>query len=143
MISLLLVWFTSWEIVDIVVGLGIAVFILYSAYELISDGVLMLLDRAVDDEIVQQIVNLINNDQTITSYHFLKTRLSALDIFVDVHLVFDRQISLLEAHKCSDNIELQITQIDDKYNWTITVHLDPYDDSIEHEEEIRQKQQTT
>ncbi len=133
MVSLLLVWITNIELIDIVVGIGIAIFIIYSAYELISDGVLMLLDRAVDDEIVKKIVSLIENDKTITSYHFLKTRLSALDIFVDVHLVFDTQISLLEAHKCSDNIELLIEQIDDKYNWTISAHLDPYDDSIEHD----------
>ncbi len=132
MVSLLLVWITNIELIDIVVGIGIAIFIIYSAYELIADGVLMLLDRAVDDDIVKQIIKIIDDDKTITSYHFLKTRLSALDIFVDVHLVFNREISLLEAHKCNDNIELRIEQIDDKYNWTITAHLDPYDDSIEH-----------
>jgi ferrous-iron efflux pump FieF len=50
--SLLLVTFTGYEIIDVFVGGGIALYIIYSAYELIHDGVLVLLDRAVDSELV-------------------------------------------------------------------------------------------
>ena len=36
----------------------------------------------------------------------------------------------MDAHKASDRIEDNITNIDKDLNWIINVHLDPYDDSI-------------
>ena len=34
-------YFTGYEIIDILVGAGIALYIIYSAYELIHDGILV------------------------------------------------------------------------------------------------------
>ena len=48
-------------------------------------------------------------------------------------------ISLLEAHRISDSIEDKIRELDKESNWSITVHLDPYDDSIINEEETGAK----
>ncbi len=130
LISLCLVWFTGIELIDVFVGGGVAIFIIYSAYELIEDGVLMLLDRAVDDDKIETIKQIINEEEIVNDYHFLKTRQSGNDIFVDVHLVFDCVISLMNAHRASDNIEDKISTIDPDVNWIINIHLDPYDDSI-------------
>lgn len=57
-ISLILVNFTGIELIDVIVGGGISLFIIYSAYELIQDGILVLLDRAVDEEIVEKIIEI-------------------------------------------------------------------------------------
>jgi divalent metal cation (Fe/Co/Zn/Cd) transporter len=64
----------------------------------------------------------------------LKTRQAGSDIFVDVHLVFDCVISLMDAHRITDKIEEQIMQIDEKSNWIINVHMDPYDDLLINED---------
>jgi cation diffusion facilitator family transporter len=130
LISLVLVYFTKIELIDVIVGASIAIFIIYSAYELIENGVLMLLDGAVDNDKIDTIKQIINDEQTVNNYHFLKTRQAGNDIFVDVHLVFNCVISLMDAHKASDRIEDNITNIDKDLNWVINVHLDPYDDSI-------------
>ncbi|AXX92742.1 cation-efflux pump [Malaciobacter molluscorum LMG 25693] len=127
--SLILVKLTNYEIIDVIVGASIAIFIIYSAYSLISDGVLILLDRAVEEEIVNKIKNIINSNEKITTYHLLKTREAANETFVDVHLVFDYEISLINAHKISDKIEDKIRNIDKTKDWVINIHLDPYDDS--------------
>jgi len=37
---------------------------------------------------------------------------------------------LLEAHDIGDIIEEEIPKIDQKCEWNITLHLDPYDDSV-------------
>ncbi len=139
LISLCLVWFTSIELIDVFVGGGIAIFIIYSAYELIEDGVLMLLDRAVDDEKIETIKQIINEEEIVNDYHFLKTRQAGNDIFVEVHLVFDCVVSLMNAHRASDNIEDKISTIDPDVNWVINIHLDPYDDSILHNEGCKAK----
>ncbi|MFY9075532.1 cation diffusion facilitator family transporter [Malaciobacter mytili] len=128
LISLVLVNLTGYEIVDIIVGGFIALFIIYSAYELIRDGILILLDRAVDDEIVLKIEKIINSNERINTYHLLKTREAANQTFVEVHLVFDCLITLMEAHKVSDKIENEIKKLDEKRDWVINIHMDPYDD---------------
>jgi cation diffusion facilitator family transporter len=129
LVSLVLVNLTGYEIVDAIVGGCIALFIIYSAFELIKDGVLILLDRAVDDEIVKSIENIIRSTQQVNTYHLLKTREAGNQTFVEVHLVFDCLITLMDAHRTSDKIEEQIKKLDEKRDWLINIHMDPYDDS--------------
>jgi ferrous-iron efflux pump FieF len=126
--SLLLVTFTGYEIIDVFVGGGIAIYIIYSAYELIHDGILVLLDRAVDAQLVSKIEEIIKENNKVNAYHLLKTREAANQTFVEVHLVFDCIITLMEAHKASDSIENKIKRLDKKRDWIINIHMDPYDD---------------
>jgi cation diffusion facilitator family transporter len=128
LISLVLVNFTGFEIIDVIVGGGISLFIIYSAYELIQEGVLVLLDRAVDEEIVEKIVDIIKAEERVNTHHMLKTREAGHQTFVEVHLVFDCIITLMEAHRISDRIEARIKKIDKKRDWIINIHMDPYDD---------------
>jgi len=134
LISLVLVNFTGLEIIDVIVGGGIAIYIIYSAYELIHDGVLVLLDRAVDKEIVDEIKKIIKQSDRINTYHLLKTREAGHQTFVEVHLVFDCLITLMEAHKITDSIENKIKKLDNTREWIINIHMDPYDDFIMNEE---------
>ena len=128
LISLILVNFTGYEIIDVIVGGAIALFIIYSAYELIHDGILVLLDRAVEDEIVLGIEKIIRNNDRVNTYHLLKTREAGHQTFVEVHLVFDCIITLMDAHRASDDIERRIKKLDEKRDWVINIHMDPYDD---------------
>ncbi len=135
LLALVLIHFTGIQVIDSIFGGAIAIYIIYSAYEIIKDGVLMLLDVALDQEIVEKIKDIIISTNGITDYHFLKTRRSGKTNFVDVHLVMTPDISLLEAHRISDSIEDKIKELDKESIWSITAHLDPYDDSIINEEE--------
>ena len=126
--SLVLVHLTGYEIVDVIVGGGIALYIIYSSYELIRDGILVLLDRAVDENLVIEIEKIIKENNKVNAYHLLKTREAANQTFVEVHLVFDCIITLMEAHRASDSIENKIKKLDKKRDWIINIHMDPYDD---------------
>lgn len=128
LISLLLVTFTGYELIDVIVGGGIALYIIYSAYSLIHEGILVLLDRAVDEELVAKIEEIIKQNDKVNTYHLLKTREAANQTFVEVHLVFNCLITLMEAHKASDSIENRIKKLDEKRDWIINIHMDPYDD---------------
>ncbi|MBD3830190.1 MAG: cation transporter [Arcobacter sp.] len=128
LISLLLVTFTGYEIIDVFVGGGIAIYIIYSAYELIHEGVLVLLDRAVDENLVEKIEEIIKANDKVNTYHLLKTREASNQTFVEVHLVFDCLITLMDAHRASDSIENKIKKLDEKREWIINIHMDPYDD---------------
>ncbi|WP_172802478.1 cation diffusion facilitator family transporter [Poseidonibacter parvus] len=126
--SLVLVHLTGYEIIDVLVGSGIALYIIYSSYELIHDGVLVLLDRAVEHDIVEKIEDIIKSKEKVNTHHLLKTREAGHQTFVEVHLVFDCIITLMDAHRVSDKIEQEIEDLDKNRDWIINIHMDPYDD---------------
>jgi ferrous-iron efflux pump FieF len=102
---------------------------IYSAFPLIKDGILMLLDAALDEESLQKIVNVLDSRKDITGYHYLKTRSSADDIFISVHVVFTVSSSLYDAHVIADKIELDMKKLFPEKIVHPIIHLDPYDDS--------------
>lgn len=125
LVALVMIYFTGFNELDALFGIGIGIYIIYSAWTLLKSGVLILLDRALDANIIQSIEKILNS-APINSYHDLKTRQSGETYFLEVHLVFNAEISLLEAHDIADSIEKQIKTL--KGNWIVITHLDPEDD---------------
>ncbi len=134
LISLIVIKFTNFHLIDSIMGVIISIYIIYSSYEIIKDGVYMLLDAALDEDTVEKIKQIIEDEKMVNDYHYLKTRKSGNTNFVDVHLVFNTDISLLEAHRSADRVEDAIKNINTRDEWIITTHLDPYDDSEVNEE---------
>ena len=129
LVSLILIQVTGFELIDSIMGVVISIYIIHSAYEIIKDGVYILLDASLDEEIVEGIKNIILGEKEISDFHYLKTRKSANTNFVDVHLVFSPGISLMRAHHAGDRIEEKIKELIPDGEWVINAHLDPYDDS--------------
>jgi len=128
LLSLGLVYFTKLDSIDAFFGLGIGVYIIYSAYEIIVEGVEILLDRALEGDIVAQIGEIISNHPEVTSYHWLKTRTDGSTNFVEFHMVLRPNMLLLEAHRIADEVEDKIMALEKNKKWVITPHFDPYDD---------------
>ncbi len=128
LVSLGLVYFTKLDSIDALFGLGIGVYIIYSAYEIIVEGVEILLDRSLDGEIVAHIGEIISNHPEVTSYHWLKTRTDGSTNFVEFHMVLRPNMLLLEAHRIADEVEDKIMELEKNKKWVITPHFDPYDD---------------
>ncbi|WP_394959861.1 cation diffusion facilitator family transporter [uncultured Helicobacter sp.] len=126
--SLVVISISGFDKLDAILGIAIAVYIMISAFKLIREGVLLLLDRAIDPHIFARVQEVLEN-APITSYHALRSRLVGNIIFIDVHLVFHAEITLLEAHRICNTIEEQIRALDTSLVWEINAHLDPYDDS--------------
>ena len=131
-ISLIIIKLTWLYFIDWIIWVIISVYIIYEAYKIIKLWFVNILDKALNDEIVNKIEEVINNDKNIEWFHFLKTRRSAKTYFVQAHLVFkDSEILLKQAHDISDNIEKEIYKIDCTKRWKIDFHLDPYNDKEE------------
>lgn len=129
LLSLAVIYWTDWQIVDAILGIAVALYVILSAFGIGKKGVLNLLDRSIDEELSLKIQNTLESSP-ISSYHGLKSRISGNTLFLEVHLVFDETISLLEAHNASEEIEERLAQNDPTLKWVILSHLDPYDDSV-------------
>jgi cation diffusion facilitator family transporter len=114
--------------IDAIFGLGIGLYIIYSAYEIIVEGIEILLDKSLEREMVAQIAEIIERHSEVTSHHWLKTRTDGTVNFVEFHMVLRPNMLLIEAHGIADELEEQIMKLDAKRRWLITPHFDPYDD---------------
>ncbi len=83
----------------------------------------MLLDQSLTEEEVKCIENILKKEKWLEWYHYLKTRKSWDDIFIEAHIVFiDKNISLHDAHTISESVE---SVLGAKFpGATITLHLD-------------------
>ncbi|SHO81250.1 Cobalt-zinc-cadmium resistance protein [hydrothermal vent metagenome] len=128
LLALGLVYFTGFDIIDAIFGFLIGIYIIYSAYEIIEEGIEILLDKSLDKDIVDSIKEIISSHEDITSHHWLKTRTDGSTNFVEFHMVLRPNMLLLEAHRIADMVEADIMKLQDNKRWIITPHFDPYDD---------------
>ena len=135
LMALVLISYTAEELIDPILGIGIAIYMIYSAIPIIKEGVLMLLDAALPQEDIEQIEEIIKSEQVITTYHYLQTREAGSHVFISVHAVFNVSISLYDAHLIADRVEAKIKDLFEDKKTHILIHMDPYDDSEINDEE--------
>lgn len=135
--ALIIIKFYWFNFIDWLLWIWISVFIILSAYQLIKNWFLLLLDISIDKKIVKKIKEIILWEKEVNWFHFLRTRESANTKFVDFHLVFNKEIKLVDAHKISDKIEEKIINLDKNCEWIFNIHLDPEDDSNSKIEKIK------
>ncbi|MBD3796667.1 MAG: cation transporter [Campylobacterales bacterium] len=135
-IALLALSYTGEQLIDPILGIAIAIYMVYSAYPIIKEGILMLLDVALPQEDIEKIEAVIESEKGITAYHYLKTRESGSHIFISYHAVFNVSISLYDAHLVADKVEAKLHELFPDKKLHILTHMDPYDDSdINNDEE--------
>ncbi|EQB35488.1 cation transporter [Sulfurimonas hongkongensis] len=129
LLALALIAYTGEQLIDPILGVLIALYMIYSAIPIIKDGILMLLDVALPEEDIQRIQDVLESEE-LNDYHYLKTRISGSHIFISVHAVFNVSVSLYDAHLVADRVEAKIKALfdDNKIVHTL-IHMDPYDDS--------------
>lgn len=125
--ALILIYYTGWLIVDIVVSLAVAVVISYEAYKLLRFSVRGLMDTR-NPGVDEALKRVLEHDlpASIKDWHQLRHRTSGNTTWVELHLVFDDDISLKDAHDEATVLERKL--IDSlKTDAILTLHLEPYD----------------
>jgi cation diffusion facilitator family transporter len=129
-IWLVIIYFTNLYIIDAIIWIIIAIYIIYSAWELVHKWYLLLLDVALEYEEVEKIKDIIKSKNLVTNFHELKTRQIWNLKHIEVNLVFNPEILLVDAHRVANHVETNIKKIDDKCERRVMIHLDPYDDPV-------------
>jgi ferrous-iron efflux pump FieF len=113
-------YFSIWW-ADSVFAIAIALWIAKNALPIIWGGISMLLDRALSSEEIGVIETILKSEKSLESYHYLKTRRSWDDVFIEAHIVFaDKGISLHDAHAVTDSLESTLSA---RFSWaTIMLH---------------------
>jgi ferrous-iron efflux pump FieF len=101
----LVLTFYGWPFFDAIFALGIAIFILYSAWEIIREAIDLLMDRELPDEERKKIKERVKSHANVLGMHDLRTRRSGNTVFIQLHLELDGNLTLSEAHAIADGVE--------------------------------------
>ena len=93
---------------DSLFGIIIALYILYTAWQISSDAFGVLMDKELDPSIRKQIKTIATKHPQVHGIHQLRTRSSGFRTFIQLHLEMDETISLKDAHKIADAVEAEI-----------------------------------
>ncbi len=102
---------------------AIAIYILFSARDIIVTSYDHLMDRELPDEDRQKIKALVMQHPKARGLHDLRSRHSGTMTFIQLHLELDNDLSLMAAHKISDEVELSI--LNAFPGSEILIHIDP------------------
>ena len=122
LLSLFISRATGFE-VDGYVGVLVAIFILYSGFEILKDILNPLLGEMPDTEFVESIENKIMSYEGILNTHDLVVHNYGPNrYFATVHAEVDAKEDILKAHDLIDNIERDFAR---EFNMNLVIHLDP------------------
>lgn len=86
-------------------GLVIAGLIAWSAAKIVMNALDQLMDREMSDEDRERIKTIALGHPEVVNLHDLRTRTSGVHSFIQFHLELDRDITLMAAHRISDEVE--------------------------------------
>ncbi|HGY9596667.1 TPA: CDF family cation-efflux transporter FieF [Vibrio campbellii] len=108
---------------DAVFAIGIGIFILYSAFKMVSEAIQTLLDRKLPDEELEQIRSECLKVKGVLGVHQLRTRMSGPTRFIQLHLELDDNLRLIEAHHIADKVEDNLLALFPEAD--VLIHQDP------------------
>jgi cation diffusion facilitator family transporter len=114
----------KWIIFDPIAAIVVSVFIFKVAFEVMLPAINELLESSLDEKDVKYITNLLDSTIGVEKYHNLRTRKLGPNIAIEAHLMFEKTISLYDAHAISEAIEKQLNNYYGKRS-IITFHLEP------------------
>ncbi|HWQ68104.1 MAG TPA: cation diffusion facilitator family transporter [Methanospirillum sp.] len=124
MAGLILIWLTGIVILDAIVAMGVALVIMKAAYDLTVKSYKDLIDYRLTDDEERRITRIIcEHHSDYVNYHGLRTRRAGPEIFIDFHLVVDKDISVEQSHDLTEHLEADLTL--EFPRACVTIHVEP------------------
>lgn len=115
---------------DAVAAVAVAAMIAKIGFDLARSSTSELIDTALDPGKVDAIRGHIHAVHGVQSIHTLRTRKSASNAFVDVHIQVDPRLSVSEGHQIGDAVRQRLLNRVGEVT-DVTIHIDPENDETE------------
>jgi len=124
-ITLFIIELTGWVYLDIIVSFAVALYIIREAYKLLTyaiDGIMDSRHPEVDEALRKELAKPLPG--RIKSWHHLRHRTSGQTTWVELHVIFDKDISLKVAHEDATLLERKLIDALDG-DAVVTIHPEP------------------
>ncbi len=114
----------SWYLADAYAALIVTIFILKVGIDLAWGAIKQVVDTAPDRKVLNQLVAIAGKVEGVWQVHDLRARYSGSQIFVEMHIVVDPELTVREGHKIAATVKYYlINEIADVTR--VIIHVDP------------------
>ena len=106
--AIILSYYYDFVLADPIFAIIIAIFIIVSAWKIARNSLDQLMDRELPDEDREKIKQIALAHTDVLDIHDFRTRASGQDIFIQLHLVMDRNLDLEKAHQIAVEVDKNI-----------------------------------
>jgi cation diffusion facilitator family transporter len=142
LVGLAIVRFTGLNIIDPILAIAVAIYILKVAVDTIRTPMSGLLDEKLpplQEAVIEDSIR--KHSSEVSGFHALRTRRAGSQSYIDLHLVMAGDTSLERAHQICDQIENEIKS--GLHQVSVTIHCEPCDDECEQCSAICSKRQAS
>ncbi|MCI8313498.1 MAG: cation transporter [Lachnospiraceae bacterium] len=100
----------GYPVCDVIASLCICFFIEKAAYEIFTDAVDKMVDKACDEGVENDLKNCALAQEGVLGVDLLRTRVFGNRIYVDIEISADANASLRDAHKIAEHVHDSIEQ---------------------------------
>lgn len=115
----------GWGYADHAATIVVGVMIMAVAGKILYEGLIELSEHSADKESIQVIENVLSEEKEVFQWHALRTRKMGAELFVDVHILVDSDLSVLKSHKITTKIEEEIKKRLSRPVNTL-IHIEPH-----------------
>jgi cation diffusion facilitator family transporter len=124
LLGLIMVRLTKLVILDPLIALIMASFVLKAGYEVTARSIQELIDHALPKEEQELLNNCLKVHSTqIVEFHALRSRRAGNERFIDLHIVMPRNLSFEKVHAMCDHLEKDIKDTITSAN--VIIHAEP------------------
>lgn len=114
---------TGWLWLDPVVAIGVAAIIFRAGYKMVVESARELTDTSLPAADEARIGVIFTRHEAVLGYHCLRTRRSGPNRLLDVHLLFDKDMSIGCVHDVCDELEREIKHAFGSFD--VLIHAEP------------------
>lgn len=131
-LAIVLASWTRWQIIDPLVGLLVAAYVLWGAFGILKQSLDVLLDREIPDNEREKIQRIALRHADVHGLHDMKTRFGGSNYIIQFHLELNPEITLWRSHEILDDVEAAIQR--EYPGADIIIHPDPlgFPETVEH-----------
>ena len=111
---------------DAIGAVVVSVFIIYPAYKILKKSILNILDESVDKETLSKIEKITLQTKDVKEVHEIRTRKIGEAIFVDMHILVDKNITVKEGHDIAKAVKKTLLKQNSNI-LDVLIHIEPYE----------------
>jgi ferrous-iron efflux pump FieF len=112
---------------DPLVGIIVAGIFIKTAYNIAQSAIDYLMDKEVEGDVREKIIELINKTDGILSYHDLRITGMISNLFISLDIEVEPNITITEAHEIARSLEHRL--IEAYSGVQVFIHIDPEGDT--------------
>lgn len=114
----------AWHLADAYAALMVTFFIIWVALGLTWDALKQVVDTAPDRKVLDQLILSASKIEGVREVHDVRARYSGSQIFVEMHVVVDADLSVREGHRIASLVRAHlVNEVSDVTR--VIIHVDP------------------